>query len=224
MGINEVKSGVSTRRFVLELLDDVTQCPIEETTFEVDDIDELCMLVCVSAADIDRLWIELEPEQFAQLKSRFNVTFEARNLIVGLRTWHRLDDLPYKVHTNRELALMLQGTKPLAYFSGQYPPPPDTKEIPETLFDPYVAAGRFVKREYVVPMSEGKVLGTYHVLYALRNQEWRINAMILLLDTAAKSGWSEGFERMQGALLGYEAWQNDVYIETIYKGGLSKHR
>jgi hypothetical protein len=217
VGINEVKSEVSTRRFVLELLDDVTQCPIDETTFEVDDLDDLCTLVSASIADIDRFWIELETEQVAQLKSRFKVALESRNLIVRLRAWRRLDDLPYKVHTNRELALMLQGSKPLAYFSGQYPPPPEVEEIPETLFDPYVAAGRFVKREYVVPMSEGKVLGTYHVLYALPNQEWRINAMILLLDTAAKAGWSEGFERMYGSLLGYEAWQNDIYIETIYK-------
>jgi hypothetical protein len=54
-------------------------------------------------------------------------------------------------------------------------------------------------------------------MYALPEQEWRINAMLLLLDTAVKSGWSEGFERMQGSLLGYEACQNDIFIETIYK-------
>ncbi|MFK4491947.1 hypothetical protein [Bradyrhizobium sp. USDA 336] len=29
--------------------------------------------------------------------------------------WRR--QLPYQVHTNRELGLMLQGTKPLAYFT-----------------------------------------------------------------------------------------------------------
>ena len=54
-------------------------------------------------------------------------------------------------------------------------------------------------------------------MYALPDQEWRINAMLLLLDTADKSGWSEGFERMQGSLLGYEEWQNDIFIETIYR-------
>jgi hypothetical protein len=41
--------------------------------------------------------------------------------------------------------------------------------------------------------------------------------MILLLDTAAQTGWNEGFTRMEGSLLGYEAWQNDIFIERIYK-------
>ena len=41
--------------------------------------------------------------------------------------------------------------------------------------------------------------------------------MTLLMDNAAKSGWSEGLERMQGSLLGYEDWQNDIYIEKIFR-------
>ena len=41
--------------------------------------------------------------------------------------------------------------------------------------------------------------------------------MTLLIDSAAKSGWSEGFERIQGSLLGYEDWQNDIFIENIYR-------
>jgi hypothetical protein len=40
---------------------------------------------------------------------------------------------------------MLNGTKPLAAFSGQYPSSLDIEEIPEGVFDPYVAAGIFVK-------------------------------------------------------------------------------
>jgi hypothetical protein len=219
MGIHDDNREIRTRRFVLEALDDTTECPIEEVAFEVDDIEELCTIVGTNVADIDRFSYEPELEQVARLKLRFKVAFEPGSLIVRLRAHSRLDDLPYKVHTNRELALMLKGSKPLAYFYGQYPPHPDIEEIPERLFDPHVAAGRFVKREYVVPMPGGKVLGTQHVLYALPNQEWRINAMILLYDTATETGWSEGFERMQGALLGYEAWQNDIFIERIYKPG-----
>ena len=49
------------------------------------------------------------------------------------------------------------------------------------------------------------------------HQEWRINAIALLMDSAAKCGWSEGFERVHGALLGYEDWQNDIFIEKIYR-------
>jgi hypothetical protein len=53
--------------------------------------------------------------------------------------------------------------------------------------------------------------------FVLPRQEWRIDAMILLMDSAAKCGWSEGFERVQGSLLGYENWQNDIFIEKIYR-------
>ena len=55
------------------------------------------------------------------------------------------------------------------------------------------------------------------VLYALPHQRWRIEAMLYLLDAGAKSGWSEGMERLQGMLLGYENWQNDIFIERLFR-------
>ena len=125
---------------------------------------------------------------------------------------------------------MLEGKKPLASFSGQYPPSPHVEEIPERLFDPYVEEGRFVKREYVMfadncgPLLRSKGLCMRIVMYALADQEWRIDAMLLLLNTAVKSGWSEGFERMQGSLLGYEDWQNDIFIERIFRPANPKRK
>jgi hypothetical protein len=118
---------------------------------------------------------------------------------------------------------MLEGSKPLACFSGPYPPASDFEEIPERLFDPLVEQGRFVKREYVMlagyggPALQSAGLRMRIVMYALPHEEWRIDAMTLLLDSAAKCGWSEGFERMQGSLLGYKDSQNDVFIEKIYR-------
>ena len=118
-----------------------------------------------------------------------------------LRPWHPLDDLPYKIHTGRELALMLAGSKPLAYFTGQYPPAPDVEEIPERLFDPFVEKGRFVKREYVMlagycgPALQRAGLRMRIVMYALPHQEWRIDAMTLLMtarpDLVGMKGSSE---------------------------------
>ncbi len=70
---------------------------------------------------------------------------------------------------------------------------------------------------YSGPALQGKGLRRRIVMYALPHQEWRINAMALLMDSAAKCGWSEGFERVQGSLLGYEDWQNDIFIEKIYR-------
>jgi hypothetical protein len=138
---------------------------------------------------------------------------------VAARSSKPFDDLPYKIHTGRELELMLKGKKPLAYFSAQYPPNPNVEEIPERLFDPYVEERRFVKREY---FTSALGRSTRIVMYALPDQDWRIDSMILLLETAAKSGWSEGFERMQGSLLGYEDWQNDIFIEEIFRPNLKR--
>ena len=56
-------------------------------------------------------------------------------------------------------------------------------------------------------------LGTRRVLYALPGEQWRIDAFLLLWKTAEKAGWGEGFERLEGSLLGYEDWQNDAFID-----------
>ena len=202
-------------RFVIETIDKTTECITSQISFGVDDTDELCRLIGADVAQIDSgAEYELQVHQADQLKARYKITFEPGSNALRLRRWHQLDDLPYRVHTGRELALMLDGSKPLACFSDQYPATPEIKESLERLFDPYVDQRRFVKREYV---SAALGRSTWIVMYALPNQEWRINAMILLLETAAKSGWNEGFERMQGSLLGYEDWQNDIFIEKIYR-------
>jgi hypothetical protein len=138
---------------------------------------------------------------------------------VVLEPWHPLDDRPDQVHTNRELALMLAGSKPLAAFVDVHPSVDGAFGIPEREFEPHVASGLIVKRDVIEPPSaderpiEGLRRGTRLVLYALKGEEWRINAYLLLRRTAAKSGWNEGFERMEGSLLGYEDWQNDVQID-----------
>src|SRR6266481_3550927 len=149
-------------------------------------LDAGCTLV---AAVIDRL------------KAHFAIGFEPGPPELRLRRWGPLDDLPYKVHTGRGLGLMLNGSKPLACFYSECLPNAEVEEIPERLFDPYVEAGRFIKREHFMTADNPDSLlykagrGSRIVLYALPHEEWRINAMLLLLKTAAKSGWSEGFER-----------------------------
>jgi hypothetical protein len=50
------------------------------------------------------------------------------------------------------------------------------------------------------------------ILYSQASEEWRIDAYILLRNTSVKVGFGEFFERQEGALLGYEEWQNDAYI------------
>jgi hypothetical protein len=40
----------------------------------------------------------------------------------------------------------------------------------------------------------------------------------MMLAAAAKAGWNEGFERLEGSLLGYEEWQTDLHLERLRVG------
>jgi hypothetical protein len=130
------------------------------------------------------------------------------------------DPLPYDLHTNRELELMLERGKPLAHFYHDHPCGPDEVVIPEIAFAPYVQEGRFVKREWIEPLREPppkghpQITGT-RLFYAQRAEAWRIDAYITMQQVAAKFGWSEGFERLQGSLLGYDDWQTDIHLERL---------
>lgn len=111
--------------------------------------------------------------------------------------------------------MMLSGEKPFAAFYDVHPSIADFEVIPESAFDPYVKNGTFMKEECIISRANNSQ--TRMVFYAVPNEEWRIKAYILLERTAVKSGWNEGFERMQGSLLGYDDRQNDIYIEKFFR-------
>jgi len=164
---------------------------------------------------------DLAPSSVRVVVKHYGLSFDAGSMPVELQPWDPVDDRPYKVHTGRELALMLAGVKPFAAFSDDYPCLHGHYIIPECEFEPHVAMGRIVKREHIeppdseAPILEGHRIGIRQVLYALRGEEWRIDAYLLLWKTAKKSGWNEGFERMQGSLLGYDDSQNDFHIAQL---------
>ena len=124
--------------------------------------------------------------------------------------------LGYQVHTNRELGMMLHGTKPLAIFVDDYGEFPEGVRRYLRSFDRHVAAGRFEKREYVDLRTRGaKEIRRVHViLYALPGESWRIDAMIELHGQL--SHWSSEAERREGELLGYEDWQNDLWMRDRF--------
>jgi len=211
------------RVFVLRVVDPDTASIAHEARFEVADAATLCALLQKPLSEFDpRAYYELDPEDVTILVRHFHLDFDAHASVVELHPWHPNDDLPYRVHTGRELALMLAGTKPLAAFIDDFPSLHGLYVIPEREFEPHVAAGRIVKREDITapgpgaPVGRGQRLGTRRVLYALPCEAWRIDAYLLLWKTAEKSGWNAGFERMEGSLLGYEDWQNDYYVEHRY--------
>ncbi|AME28591.1 hypothetical protein [Burkholderia sp. PAMC 26561] len=198
-------------KFILEIIDAATACPSKSFAIELPDPSVISSLLEDEGFDA-RCVYELDAHEATRISAHFGFSVgESASAILRPRHW--LDDLPYQVHTNRELALMLDGVKPFAAFAGEYPPLTDVSVIPERLLDRYVAAGRFVKREYV-GMKVFRGHRTRRVLYARPDEAWRIDAYILLLHTGEVTGWNESLERMEGFLLGYEEWQADAYIRA----------
>jgi len=194
------------QRFVLEAIDPDTHCVAVELTIAID-VSKLTTLLHIDPRSFKpHTSYPIEPEDLDALIRDFDLDFASGSMEVWLRSWRALDGLPYKIHTNRELLMMLSGTKPLAVFS-------DDSEA--EFFADHVASGKLVKREHKYAFRAEDALR--QVFYALPEETWRINAYILIWETAEKAGFGEWFERMEGALLGYEPWQIDAFIQTIYQ-------
>jgi hypothetical protein len=116
---------------------------------------------------------------------------------------------------------MVAREKPLAMFYAEVGELPDEQLIPEGRFAPHVRSGAFVRDETIL-------VGAYHprwkrnvevnyVFYALRNEAWRIPAMVLVLNQQLKVAMpSEAMDRITGALLGYTEEEIDAYC-TRYR-------
>lgn len=125
-------------------------------------------------------------------------------------------NLPYQVHTGRELGLMLAGKKPLASFidyEGQFPL---VLVRYFRMFDRYVGIGRLARGDDLTE-QDGKRL--HRIMFALPGEEWRMQAMIDLM--ASSEAWTTEHERTQGELLGYENWMNDYWLEFVYQVQIS---
>jgi hypothetical protein len=162
------------RVFVRKAIDSMTSSIAQEARFEIKDGAALCALLDKPLTEFEAHAVfDLEPADVATLVDHFGLEFEARGMRVELRPWHPNDDLPYPVHTGRELALMLRGIKPLAVFSDEHPSLHGLYVIPEREFEPHVNAGRIIKREEIVPpdrdapVVRGQPTGMRKVLYAL---------------------------------------------------------
>ena len=117
-------------------------------------------------------------------------------------------------HTNREFELMLEKKKPLAMFIDEASALPNEDIVPESKFRPYVEDGSIIREEFEEPGEYVPALGREaiikRVFFALKGEEWRIQAMQLLHQQFTKTGqWNETCERIEGRLLGYSEKEDD---------------
>ncbi|KQM49046.1 hypothetical protein ASE69_09520 [Sphingomonas sp. Leaf208] len=125
--------------------------------------------------------------------------------------------LPYLVHTNRELGLMLRGIKPMTMFSDIVGREPECVLRYLRLFDRHVDAGRFERRIIDEPVPLRPDWQSRRIFYTLPGEAWRIDAMSELITHYG--GWTNDHERSFGMLLGYEDWQNDIWLDRHPVGG-----
>ena len=215
------------RRFILQAFDPEYGHPAFETMFIVERPEELRTLLG-EAADGDpelEMFYTLDPADVASINRRFGLSFDPEGRKASLYQWTQSREVPYPVHTNYELVLMIDGRKQFARMGGEYYPP--SYHFDESLFDRCVAQGLLHKEveleEFAEPLrlKDGRVFeGFRTVYYTRKGEEWRIAAWKLISKASRKSGWNENFERLEGMLFGYEDWQNDWWIEDRRKRGL----
>jgi hypothetical protein len=111
---------------------------------------------------------------------------------------------------------MIAGAKPLSMFVE--PVPPEFDYFPESDFDALVSEGKLTKQisSEIVQQPDGKLGRIRRVLYALPDEEWRINAMLLVqsLYSSLPSGWRADLDRVIGLLLGYERRDIEEFIKS----------
>jgi hypothetical protein len=118
-------------------------------------------------------------------------------------------------HEGRELELMLSGSKPLSMFLEWLPP--EFESFPERDFDQLVSEGKLKKHTSTgsIETPTGQCTSFRRVLYALPDEEWRIQSMLLVQDlySSLVPGWRADLERVIGLLLGYDRADIEKFVD-----------
>jgi hypothetical protein len=123
--------------------------------------------------------------------------------------------LGYRIHTNRELGMMLRHEKPLSVFCDMEDAFPEVVLRYLRMFDRHAQSEELVKREYrELQEIRGEHRAVLTILYALPEEAWRIVAMLDLRRNLP--AWTKEHERREGTLLGYTDAQNDAWIASRY--------
>ncbi|MGO6755627.1 hypothetical protein ACC786_17490 [Rhizobium ruizarguesonis] len=144
-------------RFILSAFDLNLWCSVLETKFAVDD---LAAIQAIIDADIDddpdfTGFYSIDSDELSGINERFDVGFDPASLnLPQIEVWlererkgRSLRDVPYLVHTNFELPLMLEGRKKLTRFT-------DVHLKTEEAFDRWVEKGLLHKEVFLEPIPE----------------------------------------------------------------------
>jgi hypothetical protein len=193
--------------FILRFLSPDTGCSYHEMRFEADpclvasifDVEPWQLTTCLHYPDEIEL-VRLE----AELK--LAVPNSADEIV--LQTLHEIDRLPYLVHTNFELPLMLDGRKPFAVFTDGTQRIADVRKY----FEPHVREGTIIEsvRDILIyPVH------TIQASFALPGEEWRFGAYDELMG--GPRPWTDEMERRLGMILGYTSEQCEWWITNRSK-------
>ena len=126
------------------------------------------------------------------------------------------NDMAAQSHNGRELELMLSGEKPFAIFSEWF-----RADEPSTIaasFSEAVRKDLIVEKVIEERWTAGKEFqgvlrqGARQFLYALRGQEWRIEAYLHLTEAHKLGPWNEQLEAILCRLLGYTEEETRAWI------------
>ena len=106
---------------------------------------------------------------------------------------------------------MLRGIKPMAMFSDIDGQEPDCVMRYHRMFERHVLDGLFYRRIVDMEVPGRSDLQLRRVFYTLPGEDWRVEAMLELIEHYGN--WTNEHERRFGSLLGYEDWQNDIWLE-----------
>jgi hypothetical protein len=206
-------------KFVLQGFDPVTETVCVEWRVSIDDLDALRKILAPDSDGDPELkmgtYQNLSKRDMRRIGRLCRPPVEPDTIYTAISRPFIFAHVPYMVHTNFELPLMLDGRKPLAVFGSGYPS--DWFDDYLAPFEPFVESGQIVRRIVDRPMPHIKerrpdLDGIRDVFFALPGEEWRIDAYIALFENRTGE-WNDDLERREGSLLGYDDWQNDWWIE-----------
>jgi hypothetical protein len=201
---------LATETFLLKFLSPETGCSAHEMRFKAP-MEAVAAILNVEMSELAEHLFYLEKSELDGLSSILALPFPEPDGEVVLTRPQWIDNVPYLVHTNFELALMLDGRKPFAMFSDE-----ESWGILKKIrahFQPYVDSGAIIER--VKPFFEGK-FRLVRILYALPKEEWRFDAYTELMS---ERRWTDESEYRLGRLLGYTEEQCQWWIAQRRKAG-----